>query len=205
MAEVVRRRRAVVKRSRALGVPLSPKAARGLERRPARPGVHGRARVRPSDYRARLLEKQRLRAQYGLNERQLRNAVSRAVRRAERSGDVLLADLETRLDALVLRAGFARTIWQARQAVSHRHIRVDGGRVDVPSYRVRPGQVVEVTPASRQLAPFQAAAAGEHAQRHPPYLEVDPERLSARLARPPQRSEIPVICDETKVIEFYAR
>lgn len=205
MADPVRRRRAVVKRSRALGIPLSPKAARGMERRPYRPGQHGRGRVTVSDYKARLLEKQRLRAQYAITERQLRNAVARAVRRPERTGDALLADLETRLDALVLRAGFATSIWQARQAVSHGHIRVDGRKVDVSSYRVRPGQVLEVADRSRPLLPFQAAAAGEYAERQPPYLRVDLPDLRARLERLPRRPEIPVICEETKVVEFYAR
>jgi small subunit ribosomal protein S4 len=194
-----------VKLSRALGIALSPKAARGMDRRPYRPGQHGRARVRLSDYKVRLLEKQRLRAQYALTERQLRTAVAHAARRPERTGDALLANLETRLDALVLRAGFAVTIWQARQAVSHGHIRVDGAKVDRPSYRVRPGQVIEVAERSRSMLPFQAAAAGEYAQSSPPYLEVDRSGLRAWLVRPPNRPEIPVICDETKVVEFYAR
>jgi small subunit ribosomal protein S4 len=202
---MVRRRGASVKRSRALGIPLTPKAARVMDRRPYRPGQHGRARVRMSDYRARLLEKQRLRAQYAITERQLRNAVAKAARRPEQTGHALLANLETRLDALVLRAGFAVTIWQARQAVSHGHIRVDGAKVDLPSYRVRPAQVIEVAERSRAMLPFQAAAAGEYVRLHPPYLAVDLPRLRARLVRPPGRDEIPVICDETKVVEFYAR
>lgn len=176
-----------------------------MERRPYRPGQHGRARVKVSDYKARLLEKQRLRAQYAVGERQLRNAVSRATRRQGRTGDLLLATLETRLDALVLRSGFARTIWQARQEVSHGHIRVDGGKVDRPSYRLRPGQVIEVAERSRHMLPFQSAAAGEYVERIPPYLEVNQSGLSARLHREPARDEIPVICDETKVVEFYAR
>jgi small subunit ribosomal protein S4 len=202
---MVSRKRSTVRQSRALGIALSPKAARVMERRPYRPGQHGRARVKISDYKTRLLEKQRLRAQYAIGERQLRNAVARAARRSGRTGDLLLASLETRLDALVLRAGFARTIWQARQEVSHGHIRVDGAKVDRPSYRVRPGQVIEVADRSRELLPFQSAAAGEYAQAPPPYLQVEQEELRAWLARPPTRQEIPVICDETKVVEFYAR
>ncbi|HLV57632.1 MAG TPA: 30S ribosomal protein S4 [Natronosporangium sp.] len=200
-----RRKRSVVKRSRALGIPLSPKAARIMENRPFRPGQHGRARIKISDYKTRLLEKQRLRAQYAIGERQLRNAVAKAARRPGRTGEELLVDLETRLDALVLRAGLARTIWQARQHVSHGHIRVDGAKVDRPSYRVRPGQVIEVAERSRHMLPFQIAATGEYAATHPPYLSVDRDALRARLERPPTRSEIPVVCDETKVVEFYAR
>lgn len=202
---VAGRRRSVARLSRALGVPLSPKAARVMQRRPTRPGQHGRARVRMSDYKVRLLEKQRLRAQYGLRERQLRAAVGKAARRAEPTGEALLVDLETRLDALVLRAGLARTTAQARQAVSHGHIRVDGRKVDKPSYRVRPGQVVEVAEGSRAMPPFQAAATGAYVERVPPYLSVDHQALRARLLRLPRRREIPVRCDEIKVVEFYAR
>lgn len=176
-----------------------------MEERPYRPGQHGRRPTRLSDYKVRLLEKQRLRAQYGLREAQFRAVVDRAQRRPEPTGQALLTMLETRLDAIVLRAGFARTIWQARQHVSHGHIRVDGAKVDRPSYQVRPGQVVEVAEKAKQMVPFQIAAAGEHAERIPPYLEVDRSQLRARLIRLPKRSEIPVLCNETLVVEFYAR
>ncbi|GLY73863.1 30S ribosomal protein S4 [Actinoallomurus iriomotensis] len=191
--------------SRALGVALTPKAARVMERRPTRPGQHGRGRVKDTDYKARLLEKQRLSAQYNIGERQLRRAVKRAVRRPGRTGEELLCDLETRLDALVLRAGFAPTIYQARQAVSHGHIRVDGHKVDKPAYRLRPGQVIEVAERSKAKTPFLIAATGEYAAEHPAYLRVDRDALRAQLLRPPARPEIPVICDDRLVVEYYAR
>jgi small subunit ribosomal protein S4 len=194
-----------VRRSRALGIPLTPKAARYLERRPYPPGEHGRARRRTSDYKLRLLEKQRLRAQYDLSETQLRLALARALRSGGNTGEALLVELETRLDALVLRAGFSRSIYQARQAVSHGHITVNGRRVDRPSLQVRPGDVIEVAAASRSKTPFVIAAAGQHAATIPPYLDVDPESLRARLVRLPARDEIPVICDERLVVEFYSR
>ena len=199
------RTRSKVRLSRALGIPLTPKAARHLERRPYPPGQHGRRRRTGSDYRARLLEKQRLRAQYNLSEAQLRLAVAKAVRSRQKAGEALLADLETRLDALVLRAGFARTIYQARQAVSHGHITVNGRRVNRPSFRVSPGDVFEVAAASKAKEPFLVAAAGQHAAAVPPYLDVDIEALIARLVRLPARAEIPVICDERLVVEFYSR
>lgn len=199
------RARSKVRLSRALGIPLTPKAGRHMERRPYRPGQHGRSRVKVSDHKVRLLEKQRLRAQYDLGEGQLRLALARAARKPGKTGENLMIALETRLDALVLRAGFARTIYQARQAVSHGHIEVDGRRVDRPSYRVRPGQVVSVAARSRDKLPFQIAAAGEHAPVHPPYLDVDQSALTARLTRPPERDEIPVTCEEQLVVEFYAR
>jgi hypothetical protein len=109
------RTRSKVRLSRALGIPLTPKATRHLERRPYPPGQHGRRRRTQSDYKARLLEKQRLRAQYNLGEAQLRLAMGRAVRSGQKTGESLLVDLETRLDALVLRAGFARTILAAHE------------------------------------------------------------------------------------------
>jgi small subunit ribosomal protein S4 len=199
------RTRSKVRLSRALGIPLTPKAARHLERRPYPPGEHGRGRRRTSDYKARLMEKQRLRAQYDLSETQLRLALERATRAGGGTGEALLVDLETRLDALVLRAGFSRTIYQARQAVSHGHVTVNGRRVDRPSFQVRPGDVIEVAGGSRSKTPFVIAAAGEYAAAIPPYLDVDAGALRARLVRPPAREEIPVVCDERLVVEFYSR
>jgi small subunit ribosomal protein S4 len=202
---IVDLRRSKVRLSRALGVALTPKAARVMERRATRPGQHGRKRSRDTDYKTRLLEKQRLRAQYNIGEGQLRRAMKRAVRRPGRTGEVLLSDLETRLDNMVLRAGFAPTIYQARQAVTHGHIRVDGKKVDKPAYRLQPGQVVEVAPRSKGKTPFIIAATGEYTAAHPTYLHVDQKALRAQLLRSPTRHEIPVICDEQLVVEYYAR
>jgi small subunit ribosomal protein S4 len=194
-----------VRLSRALGIPLTPKAVRAMERRPYPPGEHGRRRRRSmSDYKERLLEKQRLRAQYNVSEGQFRRTIDRALRSGN-AGETLMVDLERRLDALVLRAGFARTIYQARQAVLHGHVTVNGRRVDRPSYRARPGDVIEIAEGSRDKAPFLIAAAGEHAAAVPPYLDVDTRALRARLDRLPERAEIPVDSDERLVIEFYSR
>ena len=113
-----------------------------------------------------------------------------------------------RLDALVLRAGFARTIAQARQFVVHRHILVDGKLVDRPSYRVKPGQVIQVKPKSQVTDPFQVAAAGAHRAvlgELPPYLDVSLEKLRAQLVRRPKREEGPVTCDVQLVVEHYSR
>ncbi len=190
------------KLSRALGIPLTPKDVKYFERRPYPPGVHGRARRKVSDYSVRLREKQRLRAQYNIGEKQLR----RAFEKAKRHGEQLIVDLECRLDALVLRAGIARTIYQARQFVSHGHITVDGRKVDIPSYRVRPYQSIGVRERSRGTTPFQVAAAGAHAPAvTAPYLSTSLDHLTTTLIRDPQRSEIPVICEEQLVVEFYSR
>ncbi|AXH94008.1 MULTISPECIES: 30S ribosomal protein S4 [Micromonospora] len=192
--------------SRALGIPLTRKCVRYFERRPYPPGVHGRSRRTTSDYQVRLLEKQRLRHQYNVSEAQLRRLFDEAARGAGKTGETLVALLERRLDAVVLRAGLARSIYQARQLVAHGHITVDGRKVDRPSYRLRPGQVVGVRERSRALPPFQLAAAGAHADAQPrPYLSAQPAELRATLVREPARHEVPVVCDEQLVVEFYSR
>lgn len=194
------------RRSRALGIALTPKCVKYFERRPFPPGVHGRARKKPSDYQVRMLEKQRLKAQYNVSEAQLRRAFDLAHRKTGKTGEILVALLETRLDALVLRAGFARTIYQARQAVAHGHIAVDGKKVDIPSYHLQPYQTITVREKSKAKTPFQVAAAGAHVGATiAPYLSVDVASLKATLLRQPVRTEVPVICDEQLVVEFYSR
>ncbi len=208
MTSVTRSRRQV-RLSRALGLPLTPKAVKHFEKRPYPPGEHGRARRRTeSDYAVRLREKQRLRAQYMLREKQLARAYEEARKDQGLTGEALVEILETRLDALVLRAGFARTILQARQSVTHRHILVDGRIVDRPSFRVKPGQTIQVKPKSQTMTPFQVAAAGAHRDVLPPvpgYLDVQIEKLTALLTRRPKRAEVPVTCEVQLVVEYYAR
>ena len=202
------RTRSKTRLSRALGIPLTPKAARYLEKRPYPPGEHGRTRRKAdSDYAVRLREKQRLRAQYGIREAQLRRVFEEARKASGRTGEALVELLEMRLDALVLRAGFARTTAQARQMVVHRHILVDGQLVDRPSFRVKPGQMIHVKPKSEDMDPFQVAAAGGHVDVLPPvpgYLEVEIDKLQAVLTRRPKRDEVPVTCDVQLVVEYYA-
>ncbi|WP_147917382.1 30S ribosomal protein S4 [Ruania zhangjianzhongii] len=203
------RTRRQVRLSRALGLALTPKAVKYFEKRPYPPGEHGRARRRTeSDYAVRLKEKQRLRAQYGLREAQLRRAFEEARREEGLTGETLVENLETRLDALVLRAGFGRTMAQARQHVVHRHILVDGKLVDRPSYRVKPGQVVQAKPRSQTMVPFQVAAAGAHRDvlpNLPEYLDVQLEKLRFELVRRPKRAEVPITCDVQLVVEHYSR
>ncbi len=193
-----------IRLSRRLGLPLTPKAVGYFERRPYPPGEHGRKRRQQSDYSTRLLEKQRLRAQYDVSETQLRRAFDRARRTGGKTGEALIQELESRLDATVLRAGFARTIYQARQFVTHQHVLVNGRRVDRPSYRLRPGDWISIAERSRTKEPFQVAAAGAHAAA-PAYLEVRPADLTARVERVPGREEIPVVCEEQLVVEYYSR
>ncbi|MFG2136668.1 30S ribosomal protein S4 [Streptomyces sp. NPDC048650] len=196
-----------VKKSRALGIALTPKAVKYFEARPYPPGEHGRGRKQTSDYKVRLLEKQRLRAQYDISERQMARAYDRARKVEGKTGEALIIELERRLDALVLRSGIARTIYQARQMVVHGHIAVNDRKVDKPSFRVRPGDVVQVRERSREKHPFQVAREGGYDTdgETPRYLEVNLPALAFRLDRDPNRKEIPVICDEQLVVEYYAR
>ena len=192
--------------SRALGIPLTRKCVKYFERRPFPPGVHGRGRRKASDYQVRLLEKQRLRHQYNISEAQMRKAYDDAHRGEGKTGETMVTLLERRLDATVLRAGLARSIYQARQHVAHGHFTVDGKKVDRPSYRLKPGQVIEVRESSRQKTPFQVAATGAHVDGPtPPYLSTVLEELRTTVIREPRRSEITVLCDEQLVVEFYAR
>ena len=195
-----------VKLSRKLGIALTPKAVKYMEKRPYPPGQHGQAKgTRPpkSEYGKQLLEKQRLRFQYNVSERQMRNYFRKALRNKGRTGEVMIQMLETRLDAIVLRGGFARTIFAARQYVNHGHIEVNGERVDIPSYRVKTGDIISVREKSRQLAPILEAMASV-----PPaisYVERDWINMRVTFAYLPRREEIPVICEVDKIVEFYSK
>lgn len=196
-----------IRLSRQLGIALTPKAAKVMERRPNPPGQHGGAkdRLKGSDYKRHLLEKQRLRAEYNIGEKQMRGYVRLAVRRPGNPGDSLIRLLETRLDAVVHRAGLARTVYAARQFIAHGHILVNGNRVDLPSRRLREGDVVEVREASRKLVPFRETALEMVAVVGVGYLEVSRENMSARLLHAPELSEVPVRCEMPMVIEYYSR
>jgi small subunit ribosomal protein S4 len=202
------RTRSKTRLSRALGIALTPKAAKYLEKRPYAPGEHGRTkRKQDSDYAVRLREKQRLRAQYGIREAQLKIQFEEARKAAGLTGENLVEQLEMRLDAIIVRSAIARTTAQARQMVVHRHILVDGKIVDRPSFRVKPGQLVHVKESSEGMEIFQVAASGGHVDvlpKTPSYLEVELDKLQARLVRRPKRAEVPVTCEVQLVVEYYA-
>jgi len=171
-------------------------------KKPYPPGQHGRARRRLTEYHIRMLEKQKLRAIYGVGERQFRRYFRDAVRKKTVTGEELLRLLETRLDTLVLRLGFAQTMPQARQLVSHGHVLVDGKKIDVPSATVRPGQAIEANPAAKNFISVREAL--EVTPDPPPYLERDKGNVSGRLVRVPYRNEIPlpVPIEERLIVEF---
>jgi small subunit ribosomal protein S4 len=194
-----------VKLSRSLGIALTPKAAKVMEKKPHPPGEHGRAqnfRRKLSDFKRQLMEKQKLRAQYNIHERQLRNYFDKAQRKKGNTGDNLLQMLETRLDAVVLRGGLARTIYAARQLVTHGHILVNGERVDVPGYTVKVGDVVSVKEKSRQLPGILDAMNDAQGIS---YLSLDRNMATIHVNEIPQREYIPVICDVPLVVEYYSR
>ncbi|MCC5581894.1 MULTISPECIES: 30S ribosomal protein S4 [Microtetraspora] len=197
-----------VRLSRRAGVPLTRKAVKYFEARPYPPGEHGRKTNRRNvgDYGVRLLEKQKLRWYYDVSEKQLRRYWDLALRRPGRSGEELVVILETRLASLVLRSGFAPSIYAARQYINHGHITVDGRKVDIPSYLVKPGQVVGIRARSRAMQPFVAASEGIYAdERLPAYLSVDHKELRFTLVSRPLREQVVVPVDEQLVVEHYSR
>lgn len=196
-----------VRLSRRAGVPLTRKAVKYFEKRPYPPGEHGR-RVRrsTSDYAVRQAEKQKLRWYYDLSEKQLARVYENAKKRPGRTGEEMIAELELRLATVLLRAGFAASIYAARQFINHGHITVDGKKVDIPSYQVKPGQIVSVREKSRKLVPFIEAAEGVHAdEKIASYLAVSHKDLTIAVVDRPKREQVPVPFDEHLVVEYYAR
>ena len=189
---------------RRVGEPLCGRPNCPAVKRPYPPGQHGRGRKRPTEFQMRLVEKQKLRAIYGIGERQMRRYFERATRRRGVTGEELIRQLETRLDSVVLRLGFGLTLRQARQLVSHGHVRVDGMRVDIPSFQIRPGQAVEVSAKARTFIGVREAL--ELAPDPPPYLYRNKEEFSGTLSRWPERDEIPlpVTVEERLVVEHYS-
>lgn len=189
---------------RRVGRPLCGSAKCPARKRPYRPGQHGPGRPQKlSEYGAQLLEKQKLRFIYGVMERQFRRYFEQAQRSRGVTGEVLLQLLEQRLDTVVYRLGFARTMAAARQLVSHGHVTLNGRRVDIASCQVKPGDVVGLTHKARSLAVVRESL--DLRRPVPPYLSLDEATMTGRLQRLPLREEIPVEVDESLVVELYAR
>ena len=193
-----------VKVSLALGVDLPGLTTKSRERRPYPPGPHNQMRRKVTEYGLRLMEKQKLRMNYGLTEKQLSALMREARASAGNTGRRLMRFVECRLDNLVFRAGFARTIPGARQLVNHGHVRIDGRKVDIPSYRVEPGQVIDLRERSRKQGTVLAAL--ERAQPfETPWLEVDKATLSAKLVRHPDDEAVPFPINIQLVVEYYSK
>jgi small subunit ribosomal protein S4 len=189
---------------RRVGQPLCGRPNCPANKRPYPPGQHGRGRKRISEYQVRLLEKQKLRAIYGVGERQMRAYYDKASRKTGVTGEEMLRQLETRLDAVILRLGFSLSQRQARQLVSHGHVKLNGRRVDVPSAQVRPGDTLELSDRAKNFVYVREAL--ELTPDPPPYLYRNKDQLQGTLSRVPERDEIPlpVQVDERLIIEFYS-
>ncbi|MCU0617236.1 MAG: 30S ribosomal protein S4 [Gemmatimonadaceae bacterium] len=179
-----------------------------VERRPYAPGQHGQATARRrkmSEYAKQLREKQKIKRTYGVSEKQFRNTFEKVASLPGITGHNLLAALETRLDNVVYRMGFAPSRKAARQLIRHRHIEVKQRKVDIPSYQVRPGEEVRVKASSRELLLVQAAM--EQASRGAPmsWIAVDRESFSGRVLERPIRSAIPLAAQEQLVVELYSK
>jgi small subunit ribosomal protein S4 len=184
----------------------SAKFDRILNKRKFPPGQHGRTlRRKLSDYGVHLREKQKLRLTYGLLEKQFRNYFFKAAKMTGVTGDILMQILERRLDNVVYRLGFAVTRMQARQFVNHGHIRVNGKKVDIPSFLVKPGDVIEVREKSRSIKAIIEAV--ERTESTSPYawLSVDKENMRGEFLTVPAASEIPVNVDTRLIVEYYSK
>ncbi len=192
------------KLSRRLGISLSG-TGKELARRPYAPGQHGNdRRGKISEYGMQLSEKQKLRLMYGLTERQFRNLFARAGKiREGKHGVNLMILLEQRLDNIVYRLGLASTRAQARQLVNHGHVTVDGKRVDIPSYEVKPGQEISIREKSKNLVIVKDAIEGTVGR--PSFVSLDADTMKGSLVRLPERSELNQEINEALVVEFYSR
>ncbi|MBB6100156.1 small subunit ribosomal protein S4 [Deinobacterium chartae] len=198
----------VVKLSRREGVNLveSDKVQKYLDRRPYAPGQHGQRRKgRASDYSVRLREKQKLIRIYGMGEKQFSNLFAEASNTPGVTGTVFLQLLESRLDNVVFRLGIASTRRQARQFVGHGHILVNGKRVDIPSYRVKPGDEIRVSDKSKSLGQIVENVELAKKRKSSPWLSFNPDDMSGQYLRLPAREDLALPINENFIIEYYSR
>jgi small subunit ribosomal protein S4 len=181
----------------------SPKCP--IEIRPYPPGEHGRARTKESEYLLQMREKQKTARIYGVLEKQFRGYYEEANRRTGKTGENLLRILESRLDNVVYRAGFAASRDMARQLVRHGHFTVNGHKVDIPSYRVAPSDIVEVRASSRDLTPFVIARAEAGERTVPAWLEVVPNKMRVLVHNLPARQVIDTQVQEQLIVELYSK
>jgi len=181
----------------------SPKCP--IEMRPYPPGEHGRNRPKESEYLLQIREKQKARRVYGILERQFHNYYEEATRTRGRTGEALLQLLESRLDNVIYRAGFAKSRDMARQLVSHGHVLVNGRKVDIPSYRVSESDIVEIAEKSRELTPFVVARAEAGERTVPAWLEVNPDKMRILVHALPARAQIDTLVQEQLIVEYYSK
>ncbi len=194
-----------VKKMRALGVNLPGLSRKTLDRRPYPPGQHGGGRQkRKSDYARQLMEKQKLRLNYGVSERQFRRYMVEALASKMPTGDKLCELLERRLDNVLFRAGFAPTIPAARQICSHRHVLLNGKRADIPSIRVRVGDTITLREKSLQVQAVVDSLAGLQLTR-PDWIEWNEAEKTATIVGTPTIDSVPFATDVQQVVEYYSK
>lgn len=208
---MARYRGPVEKLERRLGASLALKGERRLagksaiDKRPYAPGQHGQRRSKVSEYGLQLREKQKAKFMYGVNEKQFRRLFSDANRAQGNTGENLIQLLERRLDNVVYRMGFASTRRFARQLVTHGHILVDGKKVDIPSYRVKPGQKVEVREKSRNNPQIVRAIELTAQTGIVPWVDVDKDKVFGIFTRIPEREEVVIPVEERYIVELYSK
>ena len=190
-----------VKLSRRVGVPIADIPKHTAKRKLTPPGPHGFRGRRMKDYGIRLNEKQKLRHHYHVLERQFRRYVDEAARRKGNTGDLLLQLLEQRLDNVVRRAGFVRTIWAARQMVAHGHVLVNGKKLDRPSAAVQVGDVISLRDRIHELSRENMESMAGHIV--PGWMDVNPSELSVRILSLPSSDQIPFDVNTNLIVEFY--
>ncbi|WP_134765347.1 30S ribosomal protein S4 [Nocardioides sp. 1609] len=194
----------MTRKSRRLGVDLVGGDA-AFEKRPYPPGQHGRARIKESEYRTQLQEKQKARFTYGVMERQFHNYYVEASRRTGKTGENILQLLECRLDNVVYRAGFARSRRHARQLVVHGHFLVNGRKVDIPSFQVTQYDIIDVREKSLEMTPFIIARETQGERIVPAWLQVVPGRMRALVHSVPVRAQIDMPIQEQLIVEYYSK
>ncbi|HJQ05834.1 MAG TPA: 30S ribosomal protein S4 [Nocardioides sp.] len=194
----------LTKKSRRLGVDLIGGDS-AFEKRPYPPGQHGRARIKESEFRNQLQEKQKARYTYGVLEKQFHKYYVEAARRQGKTGDNLLQLLECRLDNVVYRAGFARTRRHARQLVSHGHFLVNGKKVDIPSFQVTQYDIIDVRPKSLEMTPFIVARETHGERIVPAWLQALPNRMRILVHQRPVREQIDLPIQEQLIVEYYSK
>jgi small subunit ribosomal protein S4 len=194
----------LTKKSRRLGVDLVGGDA-AFERRPYPPGQHGRARIKESEYRTQLQEKQKARYTYGVLEKQFRKYYELAHRKPGKTGDNLLILLESRLDNVVYRAGLARTRRHARQLVNHGHFLVNGVKTNIPSFQVGKHDVIDVRPKSLEMTPFIVTRETHDQDTVPGWMDVSADRGRILIHQNPVREQITVPIQEQLIVEYYSK
>lgn len=201
----------VEKLERRLGASLSMKGERrlagksALEKRPYAPGQHGQRRAKVSEYGLQLKEKQKAKFMYGISEKQFRGLFKEAARREGNTGELLLQLLEQRLDNVVYRMGFATTRSFARQLVTHGHILVDGKRLDIPSYRVLPGQKIEIAEKTKNNTQVTRAVELTNQTGIVAWVDVEKDKKYGIFTRIPEREEIVIPVEERFIVELYSK